>query len=72
MEKNICMCCGRKSKNRFEHRVLKKNNVHRDFCSTKCLFIYYMSELTEKEQLSIAKILLKKEWKKYKKTTNGN
>lgn len=74
MEKNICMSCGRKSKNRFEYRVLDKYDVYRDFCSIKCLFIYYMSEFTEKEQLIIIKILLREEVKlvekhypKYKK-----
>ena len=41
MDKNICMCCGKKSKNRFEYRVINKDNEYRDFCSTKCLLKYY-------------------------------
>ncbi len=46
-EKNICMFCAKKSKNRMEHRVLKKKNEYRDFCSTKCLLKYYKLVLEE-------------------------
>jgi len=41
MEKNICMYCGRKSKNRFEYRVLDKKDIFRDFCCLECLMNYY-------------------------------
>lgn len=38
---NVCMNCGKESKRRFKFRVLNKNNIHRDFCSTKCIVKYY-------------------------------
>ncbi len=47
------MFCGRKSKNRFEHRVLKKNNIHRDFCSTKCLLEYYKLVLKQENKKGV-------------------
>ena len=40
-EKNICMTCGRKSKNRFEYRVFGVKGDFRDFCKTSCLIEYY-------------------------------
>ena len=41
MNKNICMCCGKKSKNKFKYSVCDRKEVIRDFCSTKCLLKYY-------------------------------
>lgn len=41
MTKNICMYCGKQSKNRFEHRVFEKDDGFRDFCSDNCLIKYY-------------------------------
>ena len=35
------MTCGKKSKNRFEYRVLDKDNTIRNFCSKICLSKYY-------------------------------
>jgi endogenous inhibitor of DNA gyrase (YacG/DUF329 family) len=47
MEKNICMYCGKKSKNDMKYRVSKATTIlskitdYRDFCSTRCLLDYY-------------------------------
>ena len=40
-EKNICMYCGKKSKNRMKFRVVDKKEVYRDFCCSICLVQYY-------------------------------
>jgi len=40
-EKNICMYCGRKSKNKMMFRVWDKKEVYRDFDSVACLVEYY-------------------------------
>ena len=40
-EKNICMFCGRQSKNRFTFRILNKQDDYRDFCSLQCVMNYY-------------------------------
>lgn len=56
MEKNICMNCGKKSKNYLKLRVYKSilDNDYRDFCSTECLIAYY-------------KVVLKQERAKWKR-----
>lgn len=50
--KNICMTCGKKSKNDLKYRVYKAQVKitfdYRDFCSTKCLIKYY--KLVEKQE----------------------
>jgi len=41
MEKNICMYCGKKSKNRFKYRIFDIKESYRDFCSNSCVVKYY-------------------------------
>jgi len=41
-DKNICMYCGKKSKNKMKFRVIDKKEIFRDFCSNECLVEYYM------------------------------
>ena len=48
--KNICMTCGKKSINRFEYRVVEKDNGWRDFCSTECLLKYFKLYLKQKKK----------------------
>lgn len=44
---NICMYCGRESKERFEFRVLDEEDMHRDFCEVTCLVLYYEIHLEQ-------------------------
>lgn len=40
-DKNICMYCGKKSKNKMKFRVIDKKDDYRDFCCELCLVQYY-------------------------------
>ncbi len=58
-EKNLCMYCGKESKNRMKFRVVDKKDIFRDFCSTEHLAEYYKMVLKQE----IKKRIPAKRWK---------